>query len=289
MRLVQIPPGATVASEAPFKVRNRLVEHPLFEPERIKTLLRRLPRDKVEIRSVEMLGSHDGSYKRGALQKDADPVGTFERLLEKPSWMLLHETWEHDAEYGELLRQYVRDLSETLPGMGDDISDLGCWMFLSSGRCVVHFHADPDQSFLNQIRGSKTVYVYPARMLPDEVCENLVYTHDQGTVVHFPDYEQHLFEPAHIAPGESVFLPLYAPHRVTNDDGLSISWNVGFHTRASRRRRDVHLVNLELRRMGLRPRPFNRSPLMDSLKLKSRLAFRVKNKLFPFLKPKVRV
>jgi hypothetical protein len=34
--------------------------------------------------------------------KGADPVDTFERLAEKPAWMLLHESWIHDPEYAEL-------------------------------------------------------------------------------------------------------------------------------------------------------------------------------------------
>jgi len=52
-------------------------------------------------------------------------------------------------------------------------------------------------------------------------------------------------------PGDSVFLPLYGPHRVINDDVPCISWNVGFNTRKSLRRKKIHLVNLELRKLGL--------------------------------------
>jgi hypothetical protein len=276
-------------SEAPFKIKNSLVGHPLFEDNRLKRLLRTLPRDQVEIRAVQLFGGEGGGYRRGELLEGADPVDTFERLAEQPNWILLHQSWIHDPEYAELMRQYVRDLSETIAGVDDDASDLGCWLFLSSGKCVVHFHADPDQSFLNQIRGSKTVFVYPTKILPESTVERLVYTGNQGVVTYEPEYEAAMFPPVPLAPGETVFLPLFAPHRVINDGGVSVSINVGFHTRESRRRRSVHLVNLEMRRLGLRPAPFNLRPAVDSVKQRMSLAIRAKNKFFRSLRPEVTV
>jgi hypothetical protein len=286
-RLIEVPSQHSVMSEAPFKAQNRLVGHPLFEEKRIKQLLRRLPRERVEIRGVQSLDTNDGSYKRGPMLTDVDPVDTFERLEEKPTWMLLHEIWIHDPDYGQLLKDYVRDVSATFQGVGDDVSDLGCWVFLSSCRCVVHFHADPDQSLLNQIRGSKTVYVYPMRVVPEESLEKLVYTEDQGSVTYRPEYEAAMFPPVHLGPGESVFLPLCAPHRVSNDEGVSISMNVGFHTPWSRRCRTVRLVNLELRQWGLHPAPCNQRPMVDAVKQRMHLALRAKNKFFKSLRPKI--
>ena len=77
VRLMEIPAGATVATNSPFKIGNRLAGHPLFEPERIKKLLRTAPRESVEIRAVELLGTHDGTFKRGPLLTNVDPVETF--------------------------------------------------------------------------------------------------------------------------------------------------------------------------------------------------------------------
>jgi hypothetical protein len=288
-RLVEGAGKCGALSEEPFKIKNSLAGHPLFEDDRLKRLLRTLPREQVEVRDVKLLGADDGAYRRGELLKDADPVDAFERLAEKPAWMLLHETWIHDREYAELITQYVRDLSETAAVVEGDISDLGCWLFLSSGKSVVHFHADPDQSFLNQIRGSKTVFVYPARILPESIVERLVYTGNQGAVTYEPEYEAEMFPAISLAPGETVFLPLFAPHRVINDGEISVSINVGFHTRESRRRRNVHLVNLEMRALGLRPTPFNQAPTIDSVKQRMHPAIRAKNKFLRWLRPEVAV
>jgi hypothetical protein len=282
-RLIDVPAGASASSEAPFKMSNNLVGHPLFQAERLRRLLRALPREDVEIRAVKT--TDDGSYLRGPLLGDADPVETFDRLSERPAWMLLHHSWQHDRDCAALLHEYGRDLAETLSGAGPDLTDLGCWIFLSSGRCVVHFHADPDQSVLNQIQGSKTVYVYPCRCLPEPTVETLLYTGDQGAVVYDKIYEPAMFAPTRLVPGESVFLPFAAPHRVINDDGVSVSINIGFQTRGSRRRRDVQLVNLELRRLGLRPRPFGEAVWKDELKARLYLAVRVRDRFFPSLRP----
>lgn len=287
--VTRAPPTPPSFGETPFPVRNGLAGHPLFSDERIEELLRRLPRARVEIRRVTVDPDPAGGWKRGPMDPDVDPVAAFRGLAQRPTWMLLHDTWKHDAGYRDLLEQYLAELSTLFPELAPGVSDLGCWMFLSSGRSVVHFHADPDQSFLNQVRGGKTVFVYPARVLPEKTVEELVYAYDQGVVTYDPAYEPQRFEPVHLSPGESVFLPLYAPHRVINDDTVCVSWNVGFNTARSRRRRDVHCVNLELRHLGLTPTPWGRRPRVDAMKRASRFVFKAKNRLLPFTRPKIRV
>ena len=66
-RLVEGAGKCGALSEAPFKIRNFLVGHPLFEGNRLKRLLRTLPRDQVEIRAVQLLGADDGGYRRGQI------------------------------------------------------------------------------------------------------------------------------------------------------------------------------------------------------------------------------
>lgn len=262
----------------PFKISNSLTEHPLFETERLKKLLRTLPRECIDIRAVQTSDQFDGNYSR-APRVDEDPVEVFERLEERPAWMLLHKTWKLDPEYGAMIQGIVDQMKERIPEMQPDVTDVGCWIFLSSGKSVVHFHADPDQSFLSQIRGSKTVYVYPAKILPQPDLEELVATKDHGAIKHRPEYESQMYPPVHLAPGESVFLPLFAPHRVTNDEGVSVSINIGFHTRTSKRAEKTILTNRALRGMGLKPRAWRESPWLDTWKAHGHLLVRVRDKL----------
>ena len=285
LRVVRPLTAAARLGDRPFKVANTLPGHPLFQRDRIRALLRKVPRARIEVREVPVSEVPGEGYRRGA-RLDLDPVEALDRLERQPLWMLVHDMWKHDADYGDLLKQYMGDLRESFDELRRPLSDMGCWLFCSSGKSVVHFHADPDQSFLNQIEGSKTVYVYPATLLPEASIEALAYFEDQGCVAYDPAYEPKMFEPAHLAPGESVFLPLYAPHRVTNDDGVCISWNVGFHTGVSRRRRAVHRVNHELRHLGKTPAPFGAHPFRDSMKRGTRYVFSLKHRLFPGGKPK---
>ncbi|HTF13752.1 MAG TPA: hypothetical protein VK643_03730 [Burkholderiales bacterium] len=277
--LIQFGKDLKAFPDLPFKMRNSLPSHPLFEPERIKKLLRTVPRRHIEIRMVQTRDTNDQKYARGQKLDDADPVEAFERLEEVPTWMLVHESWIHDRDYNDLVKAYVAELAGHCEEMQGGIYDIGCWLFLSSKSSVVHFHSDPDQSFLNQVKGSKTVYTYPARILPESAVENLVRSSDQGAVSYVPEYEKSLNPPVVLKPGDSVFLPLYGPHRVINDDVPCISWNVGFNTRKSLRRKKIHLVNLELRKFGLPVSSYDRSHTVDTLKHFAYFGFRVKNKL----------
>jgi len=87
--LVEIPGDRLTLAEPAFKVHSHLADHPLFEPERIKQLLRTMPREYIEIRAVQQRETNDGGYQRGPMLRDVDPVDAFERLEEKPTWMLL--------------------------------------------------------------------------------------------------------------------------------------------------------------------------------------------------------
>src|SRR5204862_3659526 len=99
---------------APFRIANSLPGHPLFEPERIKRLLRALPRERVEIRAVAVSEAASGAYQRGPMLSEVDPVAAFEGLEERPTWMLLHDTWKHDGDYAALLADYMKELCKDI-------------------------------------------------------------------------------------------------------------------------------------------------------------------------------
>ena len=285
MSLIEIEKKHDYLPDSPFKTRNHLDKHPLFETNRVKELLRSLPRNCVEIRLSQSTSTHDGNYRRGIVLEDEDPVEAFEKLQERPRWILLKSVWLNDKEYAQMIKEYIQELSSHFDDM-KDLSDFGCWIFLSSPHSVVHFHMDTDYGFVNEIRGSKKVFIYRPETLDEYEREKVAYTHQQDQV-YKPEYEKFLFPSVDLNGGETAFLPLYAPHRVVNGDSVCIAINIGFHTKKSRRQKKVHMVNFDLRSLGLEPTPFNRYPILDSVKARSFIFFRLKNKLLKALRPKI--
>ena len=128
-RLVERPAQARATlGDAPFRLANALQQHPLFEDDRIKRLLRAMPREKVEIRRVEFDGAQDGGYRRGP-RLDVDPVAAFDGLATQPTWMLLHDSWKHDEDVASLLREYVADLAESFDAVSIEFLERDHFVF----------------------------------------------------------------------------------------------------------------------------------------------------------------
>ena len=282
-KIIHLTQQVSTFPQEGFKVPNGLETHVLFEPERIKKLLTRIPRENIEIRQLQSTASDDNLYVRGERLTEIDPIECFESLEQTQRWMLLHDSWMHDKDYDDLAHDYINEIRNHFDEINPGVSDLGCWMFLSSGNGVVHFHADPDQSFLNQIKGSKTLYLYPGNMLEESIIEELLYTGNQGAVIYHSEYEASC-QAISLGPGDTAFIPTYAPHRVINDSNMCIAWNVGFNTRNSLRRKKIHLVNRKLRNLGIRIKPYGTSPIIDLLKNNLYQGLRVERKIRKILK-----
>ncbi len=260
----------------PVRIRHELVGHPLFSDERLSRLMRRMPPDHVEIRAVTEVG---GDYERRPRLTDVDGVAAFSRLGEQRLWMNLHHVELFDPDYMDLMHELLRGLGLSFREMRPLVFRAGVFLLLSSARASVHFHSDPDQSFLFQIRGTKLAFTYPAAILPEAELERLACTGDHGAAGYRPEYEAEAFPPVHLEPGAGVLLPLYAPHRVENGDETSVSLSLGFHTGHSLRRARIHRVGHELRALALPVPAYGASDVADALKLRLFAGVRVKEKL----------
>ncbi|MDP3980077.1 MAG: hypothetical protein Q8Q33_01545 [Chlamydiota bacterium] len=287
MQYIQIPEGVKELPAVPFTAKHNLHRHPLFEPDALRRLLTRLPRNCIEIRQAPTEQRHGSQYRRGLMMNE-EPLRAYENLQDVPRWILIKRLGLYEPDFVFLLNEYMNNLKDAFPEMREGLSNIGCWMFIGSPNTSIHFHLDTDMSFLNQISGEKTLYVYPSDMLPEEDREKVAYSHQQDQVYQ-AEYEEKAFPAVHAHPGEALFLPLYAPHRVLNGNAVTVAFNIGFHTRSSRRRKNVHMVNFDLRSMGMNPLPFNHSPLIDRIKANSILFFRLKNKIFKTLRPKFEI
>jgi hypothetical protein len=141
------------------------------------------------------------------------------------------------------------------------------FIFVSSPGSVTPYHIDPENNFLLQIRGSKTVHLFDPEdrlVLPEEKIEAFFQGAHRNLVIadEMMDRGQY-FE---LAPGEGLHFPVVAPHWVKNGPEVSVSFSITFQTNDSRRRQSLHRFNSGLRKLGLRPAAVNQSPWRDELK-----------------------
>jgi hypothetical protein len=151
------------------------------------------------------------------------------------------------------------------------------FIFLSSPGSVTPFHMDPEHNILLQIRGEKTMTVFPAgdqELVPAIQSEafhagghrNLDWRdgfRDRGTAVT-------------LLPGDAIHVPVKAPHFVENGPAVSVSLSVTWRSERSVSEGELHSFNAILRRRKLPTGRISATPEAQGVK---RLAYRIMRKL----------
>jgi hypothetical protein len=132
----------------------------------------------------------------------------------------------------------------------------GCGLLISSPRSQVHYHADLPGQALLQIAGRKRLYLYPAEapFISRELLEKIA-VFDLELDIPYQSWFDEYALTYDLEPGQIVYWPTNAPHRVENQDCLNISLTLDFLTDPIRRAQIVSLANGLLRhRFGWQPR-----------------------------------
>jgi hypothetical protein len=138
------------------------------------------------------------------------------------------------------------------------------FIFVTSPESVTPFHFDQEYNFLLQIRGQKTVHVFPRSIITEqEVEERFGRSHRN---LRFQRAFQASASTFDLTPGTGLHIPIAAPHWVKNGGRVSISFSITFHTPASERTSALYRVNNHIRSIGLAPRPVGQSAIRDSAK-----------------------
>lgn len=256
----------------PFMVRHHLTKHALFNLPRILELARRLPERSVEYNAGDVPLTLDPSHTpRTGLSVEK----TIRRISECQSWMVLKNI-EQDPAYANLLDECLAQVHGLSAHLTPGMRDREAFIFLSSPGSLTPYHMDPEQNFLLQIRGEKTIHVFdPAdrTVLSQQEIERFCSGAHRNLV--FREEYQNRAEEFVLTPGRGVHVPVLAPHWVRNGPEVSISFSITFQTNLSLRNRHVHAFNAGLRRLGLAPAPAGRSALADRIK---QFAFRAKDR-----------
>ena len=246
-----------------FAMRHLLAGHPLFALPRLVELARWLPHSKLEYNAGDVPITLD---PKRTPQNGLSPEETIRRIEECDSWMVLKNV-ELDPEYGGLLDACLAEVAAAGGPRERRMYDREAFVFVSSPGAMTPYHMDPEENFLLQVRGEKTIHVLPAddrRVLSVDELESFYGGAHRNLV--FRERYRPLAVPFALAPGAGVHVPVTAPHWVQNGPAVSISFSITFRTRESARRAHAHRVNGHLRRMGLEPRPVGSSVFSDELK-----------------------
>jgi hypothetical protein len=266
----------------PFLFRHNLSGHPLFQLPRLTELAKTQDDRFVEFNAgqipVSLPNWQDTPYT-GLSAED-----TVRNAHEICSWMVLKRA-EHFPDFARVLDACLDEIAPLSAPIEPGMYEREAAVFVSSPSSVTPYHMDHEVNFLLQLRGSKTISVFRAddrAVLSERELEEYF----AGPALHrnmrFADEYQQRATVFELQQGFGLHIPTTAPHWVKNGAGVSVSLSASFKTRASLQRGNVYRMNGVLRRLGVEPLPWNRSPTRDRLKAH---AYRVLHRAHCLLKP----
>lgn len=255
------------------KLGHGLAGHALLTLEALAGLAERMPADRVEYNL--------GKLPLGVRPEDTPSNGltlgeTIRTIETNGSWAVLKNV-ERDADYGALLDRALAELTPIVERETGPMLHREAFIFLSSPGSVTPFHMDPEHNILLQIRGEKTMTVFPAG---DEELVPAV----QSEAFHAGGHRNLDWRDAFrdrgmavtLLPGDAIHVPVKAPHFVENGPVVSVSLSVTWRSNRSVAEGELHSLNGLLRRRRL---PVGRIGARPEAQGMRRIAYRIMRKL----------
>jgi hypothetical protein len=253
-----------------FMFRHSLADNPLFQLPRLATLAQRML-DRGDLGKFVALGgaANSAASKFTAMPPQQRLAETVRQLAVSGAWLKISSADVADPEYGEVLRQILRELEE-LAGvpLRQQITWSTLTVFLASPRIVTPYHIDHESNFLFQVSGAKDVSLFDQNdrdLLPEVQIERF-YSGDFQAAQYREEFQRR-GTVYHLVPGAVVHNPPLGPHWVQNGDNASVSVSIGFCMHSLDRRARVYQVNHYLRKAGFGPTAPGKSALRDGLKI----------------------
>jgi len=251
----------------PFLFRHHLCDHPVFRLPNLAELARTLPPDIVEYNAGKIpvsLPDQENTPYTGLSAEE-----TVRRIEECGSWMVLKRA-EADPESLDVLNRCLDEIEPLSEPIEPGMCEREAAIFVTSPGSITPYHMDKEINFLLQIRGSKTISVFSASDR-EVVSEVELEKHFTGAAIKrnmvFHERYQERATVFELRAGYGIHIPTTDPHWIKNGDAVSISFSNGFKTRASLRRGMIYNLNGRMRKMGLRPAPYGKGALRDTMKL----------------------
>lgn len=239
---------ARAFTREPLTFRHRLQERLMFTDAELTQLLRRHPRERLGVYTAGEAGWRCG------LPGDLSAAELLDAVRQGRLWLQLRGLDRISDDYAGLRGEIVADHARFAPHVRVTGCDLG--LVIASPGMQAPYQADLALASLFQIRGAKTVLVYPpaAPYVDDATLERIVLGECAGDAVAWDPAWDAAAQRFELEPGMMLTWPQNAPHRVVCGDSLNVSLSAQFMTPAASARVDVLYANGQLRRrFGMAP------------------------------------
>ncbi len=232
----------------PLRFNHTAHESPLFTDEALAELIERTPRENYYVNTMEP--KPEGGFKRREGEiRDLSGAEALEAVRTGQIWILLLFPDESIGGYRDLLETAYGDITTHVPDM--KIYRKKISILISSPNIPVLYHCDLAGQTLWQVRGEKTVYVYPNRepYLPQPNLEKIILGEAHEISLPYDpawDEDAQVFT---IQPGDMLHWELNAPHRIQNGDCVNVSFTTEHVTPEVRRNFVMNYGNGVLRRL----------------------------------------
>ena len=181
---------AATFGAANLRFRHGLDRSPLFGDERLIDLIERTPRDRYHVNTPGLETASRAEWREGGMD-GVSGEKVLAAVTRGALWVHLQRVGETDSAYADLLDALFTDIEAQVPGLSTYKRTMS--ILISSPNLKVAYHCDVPGQMLWQVRGRKTLHVYPARapFLPQESLENIILRKSADTELNFdPSFER---------------------------------------------------------------------------------------------------
>ncbi|MHA6318124.1 cupin-like domain-containing protein [Altererythrobacter sp. CAU 1778] len=183
------------------------------------------------------------------------PAETIRQIETAGAWMVLKRI-EQVPAYRDLLEDLLSELDPVIARTTGPRHRSEGFIFISSPGSMTPFHFDPEHNILLQLRGEKTMTVFPPddeTLCSPELHERF-HTGKHHRNLPWDDAFLPRGEAITIRAGEAIHVPVKAPHFVRNGSEVSVSLSITWRSAWSEAEASARGFNGLVRRLGMQPR-----------------------------------
>ena len=241
--------------KTPLTAHHNLHLRDMFSDAGLADLLDRYPRDAFNLYTMDNSREAGRDSFRKGLPGKLNGEEILDAVKKGRLWINLRNANSHLPEYADLCAEMFGELEANTPGLRTMKRDVG--VLISSPNARVFYHLDIPLVTLWQIKGEKTMYVYPTGepFAKDPQIEAIVLREKEEEIDYDPAFDASA-QIVKMTPGLMANWPQTAPHRIDNGDCLNVSLSCEFMTPAALIYANALYTN------GVLRRKHGRSPLI---------------------------